>query len=120
MIFVYYLTGWALYRAWKWFGYLYGQRLNKQLVTPLGYWTDYWPLVMRDLIVQVVIGLAWLSGMLNKALLAAYAAVGWEAPEIETPMTACLVGFVVASALSTILVKHLPAGPAEPSGEPTP
>ena len=110
MIFLSYLGGWALYRLWAWLGWTYGA-MRKKIPQPVRtYWRRFWLLVVRDGIVQAVLGLAWLSGLLDKALTAAFASLGMESPAITNPLTACLTGFIAAVCLSEVIVKHLPVG----------
>jgi hypothetical protein len=115
MIFLSYLGGWAFYRLWKWLGWVYGAKKKGVPGAVTAYWVRFWPLVASDAIIQIVIGFAWMSGLLDKIISAAFSTMGWTPPAAVDPMVACLVGFVVASMLSEVIVKHLPVGDfAEP------
>jgi hypothetical protein len=111
MNFVCYLLGWALYRIKKWMGYLYAQRKKGTPVPALHYFDVYGPLVIRDFVTQVVIGLAWVTGMLDKLLTTTLAAAGLTMPDsmsaAESRAFAALVGYVAASVLSELIMKRL-------------
>jgi hypothetical protein len=109
-----------MYRVQKWMLYWSSQRKKGLPVTALSYFKDYGPLVIRDLITQAVIGLAWLTGMLDKVLTATLTAVGFTMPEnmsgADARAFAALVGYVVASVLSGVLMHRLTAA-KEKNGE---
>ena len=111
MTFLCYFAGWTLYRINKWMGYLYSMKRKGTPVKALSYFTQYGPLIVRDLVIQMVIGLAWVTGMLDTMLTAAFTAIGFTMPSDLSPSGArafaTLVGYIVASVLSGVILAHM-------------
>jgi hypothetical protein len=111
MTFLCYIAGWMLYRVQKWMGYLHAQKKKGTPVPVFHYFSVYGPLVIRDLITQIVIGLAWVTGMLDKLLTTTLAAAGLTMPDsmsaAESRAVAALVGYVAASVLSDVIMERL-------------